>query len=60
MSIFYLMLGLFAGFNKDSAQQFFVEDSNHVKHTYDLTRLCLPQESVDICLIKHTGQPYSG
>jgi hypothetical protein len=52
--------GLFAGFNKDSAQQFFIEDASHVKHTYDLTRLCLPQESADICLIKHTGQPYSG
>ena len=53
-------LGLFAGFNKDSAQQFFAEDANRAKCSYDLNRLCLPQESADICLIKHTGQPYFG
>ena len=57
-SCFYA--GLFAGFNQDSAQQFFIEDASRVKRSYDLTRLCLPQESADICLIKHTGQPYFG
>ena len=57
-SCFYA--GLFAGFNQDSAQQFFIEDASHVKRSYDLTRLCLPQESADICLIKRTGQPYFG
>lgn len=61
MSIIHLcVIGLFAGFDKDSAQQFFVEDGSHMKHSYDLNRLCLPPESADICLIKHTGQPYLG
>ena len=55
-----MFLGLFAGFNEDSAQEFYVEDGNHVRHSYDLNRLCLPEESADTCLIKHTGHPYAG
>ena len=61
VSIIHLcIIGLFAGFDKDSAQQFFVEDGSDMKRSYDLNRLCLPQESADTCLIKHAGQPYLG